>query len=150
MKRPVRRLISWLLYGGSYTLRDYESRILNFVRASLRPEDQSALDLQLDDLDHLKRAHQGRMVTFFYLSPKTVPKLSNDTPDNDLAWVSVTSSGISLRVRVTSHRGLFSSLEFSRSPTELKDKTLNLAFTRRRSKDPDLAEMIDREEHGPS
>jgi hypothetical protein len=77
MKRPVRRLVSWLLYGGSYTLRDYESRILNFVRASLRPEDQSALDLQLDDLDQLKRAHQGRMVTFFYLSPKTVPKLSN-------------------------------------------------------------------------
>lgn len=148
MMRELRRVWSWLLYGGSRKLRDYDRGVLDYVSEQLTPRDRQALAAQLRNLDHLKRLHVDRMVTFYYVSPKTLPKLSNTAPDNDLAWLVLKADRKQVCVRVRSHRGLFFSLEFVQSPKDLKGKPVEISPSRRRPKDRDLGPEIDALEHG--
>ena len=143
-----RRLVSWLVYGGSRTLRDYERRVLDFVGESLSPEDQHAFAEQLAGLDHLKRLHGDRMVTFYYEEPGALPLLSNEGLEQKLATVLLEASQKRVRATVVSHRGRLSSLEFSKPPTDLEGQSLRLALVASRpEKDGDLAREIDTMEH---
>lgn len=145
----ARRLVSWLVYGGSRTVRDYERRVLDFVGDLLSPEDRHALEAQLDGLDHLKRLHGDRMVTFHYEEPAALPPLSNEGLEQKLATILLDTGQEKVRATVVSHRGLLSSLEFSKSPTGLEGQPLRLAIvTRKPGKDGDLAREIDAMEHG--
>lgn len=145
----ARRLVSWLLYGGSRTVRDYERRVLDFVGDLLSPDDRRALGAQLDGLDHLKRLHGDRMVTFYYEKPAALPRLLNEGLEQKLATVLLETGREKVRAKVVSHRGLLSSLEFSKSPTDLEGQSLRLALVASKSgKNSDLAREIDAMEHG--
>lgn len=144
----ARRLVSWLVYGGSRTIRDYEQSALDFVAESLAPEDRRALAAQLSGLDHLKRLHGDRMVTFYFEKPAELPRLSNDGLEQKLAAVHLETDPKKIRATVVSHRGLLSSLEFSQSPTDLEGQPLRLSSAAGRSgKAGDLAREIDADEH---
>src|SRR5690349_18715120 len=99
-------------------MRDYERRVLDFAGELLSPEDRRALGKQLAGLDHLKRLHGGRMVTFYYGKPAALPPLSDVGLEQKLATVLLETGQERIRARVVSHRGLLSSLEFSKSPTD--------------------------------
>lgn len=145
----ARRLVSWLVYGGSRTIREYERRVLDFAAESLSPEDRSALAAQLDGLDHLKRLHGDRMVTFYFEKPAALPRLSNAGLEQKLATVLLAAGRQRVRATVVSHRGLLSSLEFSKSPTGLEGQPLRLELVARKpGKDGELAREIDAMEHG--
>lgn len=129
-------------------MRDYERSALGFVGQSLSAEDRHALAAQLTGLDHLKRLHGDRMVTFYYEKPSELPRLSNEGLEQKLATVLLEAGQEKVRATVVSHRGLLSSLEFSKSPTDLEGKPLRLSFVAGRSgKAGDLAREIDAEEH---
>ena len=144
----ARRLVSWLVYGGSRTLRDYEQRVLDFVAESLSAEDRHALAEQLAGLDHLKRLHGDRMVTFYFERPEALPLLSNEGLEQKLATVLLEAGRKRVRATMVSHRGRLSSLEFSKSPTDLEGQPLRLSFDPGKpGKDGDLAREIDAIEH---
>lgn len=141
----TRRLVSWLVYGGSRVLRDYEQAALDFLGRSLSPQDRQALESQLAGLDHLKRLHGDRMVTFYFEKPATLPRLSNEGLEQKLATLLLAAGQKKTRATAVSHRGLLSSLEFSKSPTDLEGQPLRLALAA--GKPGDLAREIDAGEH---
>lgn len=144
----ARRLVSWLVYGGSRTLRDYERRVLDFVAESLSPEDRHALSEQLAGLDHLKRLHGDRMVTFYFEKPGELPLLSNQGLEQKLATVLLEAGRRKVRATVVSHRGRLSSLEFNKPPTDLEGQPLRLSLVPGKpGEDGDLAREIDSMEH---
>ena len=143
----ARQLVSWLVYGGSRTLRDYERRALDFAGESLSPEDRRALAAQLAGLDHLKRLHGDRMVTFYYREPAALPRLSNEGLEQKLATILLETGQRRVRATVVSHRGLLSSLELSKSPTDLEGQPLRLALVASKQKNGGLAREIDAMEH---
>jgi hypothetical protein len=144
----ARRLVSWLVYGGSRTLRDYERRVLDFVAESLPMEDRRALAEQLAGLDHLKRLHGDRMVTFYYEKQDALPLLSNQGLEQKLATVRLDSGQKKVRATMVSHRGRLSSLEFSQSPADLEGQPLRLTLAKGQpGRDGGLAGEIDRMEH---
>ena len=147
--RTVRRLLSWLLYGGTTTLRDYETRILDHVSASLSTDnDRAALASQLRNLNHLKRLHQDRMVTFYFDDSESLRRLSNMSPAHQIGVAVLEKDRESTTAKVVSHRGLLSSMEFTRSPTQFQHASFQLADSRRPGKAIDLPSQIDAEEHG--
>jgi hypothetical protein len=133
------------MYGGSRTLRDYELSALDFVGELLSSEDRRALGAQLSGLDHLKRLHGDRMVTFYFEKPAALPRLSNEGLEQKLATILLESGQKRARATVVSHHGLLSSLEFSKSPTDLEDQPLRLSLVA--GKPGDLAREIDATEH---
>ena len=144
----ARRLVSWLVYGGSRTLRDYERCVLDFVGESLPPEDRHALAKQLAGLDHLKRLHGDRMVTFYYEKPDTLPLLLNQGLEQRLATVLLEAGRKRVRATMVSHRGRLSSLEFNKSPTDLEGQPLRRSLVAGKpGKDGELAREIDSMEH---
>jgi hypothetical protein len=143
-----RRLGSWLLYGGSRTLRDYELQLLDFIGRALSDADRRALGEQLASLDHLKRLHDDRMVTLYFRKPGALPRFSNQGLEQNLATAVMATGEERVRVTAVAHRGLLSSLEFRSSPARLEGRQLRLELvTGRRGKDGALAAELDGNEH---
>ncbi|MFL6192841.1 MAG: hypothetical protein ACJ75H_01620 [Thermoanaerobaculia bacterium] len=126
-------------------MRDYERAALDFLGRSLSPRDRQALEAQLAGLDHLKRLHGDRMVTFYFEDPAALPRLSNEGLEQKLATILLEAGKVRTRATAVSHRGLLSSLEFSKPPTDLEGQPLRLALVA--GKAGDLAREIDAGEH---
>lgn len=149
MKRIVRRLLGWLVYGGSRTLREYERLALEKVRDSLSPDDQRAFQAQVTNLEHLKRLHGDRMVTFYFDHRAEPPRLSNRGLEQTLGGVLLRAERKKVRATVVAHRGLLSSLEFSRSPVDLGPSVHAVSIDGEPRDPANLARAIDTGEHPP-
>lgn len=77
MRRWLTRTWNSLIYGGSTRLRSYEAAILETLIASLGRSDAEAVRAQLAGLDHVKRLHRDRMVTFYFNQRKRPPRIEN-------------------------------------------------------------------------
>lgn len=145
--RKFQRLGTFLLYGGSTRIRGYEESILKRVQEELSAvEDRQALASQLESLDHLKRLHQDRMVTFYFYNRDGLKRLGNVASDHRLMTFRVSIDSIKMTVVVMTHLGLLSSLEFSKGPAVLRSADLRIE----RTWDPSssLVAEIDTAEHG--
>lgn len=146
---PLRRIWTWLIYGGSRVVRDYERVILDFVSSTLSSDDREALATQLANLDHLKRLHADRMVTFYFPDSLRVKKLSDINPERVMARLALKTQRTVVKAKVVSHEGLLSSIEFAKSPTHLQGAEVQLeALPKPRGKEWDLPSELDAEEHG--
>jgi hypothetical protein len=88
------------------------------------------------------------MVTFYYEEPAALPRLSNEGLEQKLATILLETSQERTRATVVLHRGLLSSLEFSKSPTDLGGQSLRLALVASKPEtNGDLAREIDAMEH---
>ena len=147
--RLFQRAVSFLVHGGAFSLRDYESRILEAAAASLSVEDRAALQAQLQDLEHLKRLHADRMVTFYFFDRARLPLLSERGGSFCLAAFELRAgSGSKLRASVFSHEGILSSLEFKQPPLALaKAEGFEVKLVARKAA-RSLSQSLDDEEHG--
>lgn len=147
MSRAVRRLISWMIYGGSRSLRDYEVSILRAVERSRPDRDREALRAQLASLDHLKRLHHDQLVTFYFVSAGSLPRIATAREEETLASFDLRTATRRLRVKVVAFRGLLSSLEFTKPPKPLDGETLQIVTRRSTGAGRDLPAEIDAAEH---
>ena len=147
MKRWLTRIWNSLLYGGSTRLRSYEGAVLEALIASLGPTDAAALRAQLAGLDHVKRLHRDRMVTFYFYQPKRLPRIENRGEALHLGAFRISGGSIALTAVVFAHRGLLSSLEFTKAPAGLEHVEVVVETIRAKERSPSLATRIDRTEH---
>jgi hypothetical protein len=148
LKRKLFRLGTFLLYGGTQRLRGYEKEIIDHLRFSLSAPDQNALIEQLSNLDHLKRLHKDRMVTFYFFNETKLPKFGDLRDENRIAVFKLTIPKFTVLVNIISHRGLLSSFEFTKSPKPLKNELFDILFVKNAKAYESLAESIDQSEHG--
>lgn len=143
----IRRAAGYLVHGGSWTVRPYETQTLDSLKSTLSRGDVEALDAQFARLDHVKRLHDDRMVTFHFQAAAGLPRLSRDGEAQCLARFRIEGGERKLGVEVFAHRGLLSSLEFDKSPTDLRQaSSLRIQPVKPRSK-PGISAEIDRTEH---
>ena len=64
--RAWNRILTFLLYGGASKLRDYEKEILEKMSERFQGGNRESFRSQLRNLDHVKRLHDDRMVTFYF------------------------------------------------------------------------------------
>lgn len=148
LERWLKRAASFVVHGGAWRLRGYETTVLQAAMKSLSAADAEVLEQQLKSLEHLKRLHGDRMVTFYFFDAERLPRISLLAPEHCIAQFRIKSPQIDgLRASVITHQGLLSSLEFSKTPQPLAAAAafeLLPAPTRPRK---DLASEVDREEH---
>jgi hypothetical protein len=148
LRRWLQRAASLAVHGGAWQLRAYESRILQAAADSLPAADAAVLRTQLQALEHLKRLHADRMVTFYFFDAAQLPRISLAGPELCIAQFRVKAAGIEgLRASVVTHLGLLSSLEFSSSPAGLSAVAGFELLPVRGRKRSTVADDIDREEH---
>lgn len=145
----LRRAAGFLIHGGSWTLRPYETRVIDETKALLSPADARALAAQLDSLDHVKRTHSDRMLTFYFQHGPTLPKLADGSTELCLARFRLGTGAAALTAQVFAHRGLLSSIEFAKDPKPLAGgAALAVARLPPSKKASSMADQIDAEEHG--
>lgn len=148
MKRWLTRFWNALIYGGSTRLRSYEEAILEALIAALGPSDGAAIRAQLAALDHVKRLHGDRMVTFYFYQPKRLPRIENRGEALHLGAFRVSGGSIALTAVVFAHRGLLSSLELTKPPAGLEHSEVGVETVGTNERAPSLATKLDRMEHG--
>lgn len=148
LRRMITRLGTFLLYGGTQRLAGYERAILDHLEGSIAESDRETLRSQLGNLDHIKRLHDGRMVTFYFFDSGHLPRLKDIGDEVCIAAYRLSTKDIKPTVRVVTHKGLLSSLEFSKSPRGLDDKALVLSPAQASKRSRSIAEVVDRMEHG--
>lgn len=128
--RKLHRLGTFLLYGGSARIRRYEESVLARVQEELSAvEGRRALASQLESIDHLKRLHQNRMVTFYFYNKDHLKRLGNVAPNHRLMTFRLSIDSIKMTVVVMTHLGLLSSLEFSKDPGVLRSAEFRIEGT---------------------
>jgi hypothetical protein len=144
----LRRAAGFLIHGGSWTLRPYETRVIDETKSLLSATDARALEAQLDSLDHVKRTHADRMLTFYFQQAPALPKLADRSTEHCLARFRLSAGAAALTAQVFSHRGLLSSIEFAKDPKPLAGAAvLAVARLPPGKKATSLADQIDAEEH---
>lgn len=128
----LKRLLDWALYGGTKRLKPYETACLSLLLERLPSGARAILEEQLQRFDLIQRAVGGRLMVFYFLhssgGDRPLPRLSVTGDENRVARLVVApeGGGGTVRVDVVLHRGLLSSLQFSRDPKVLGVSTLAL------------------------
>jgi len=148
LKRALTRIWTFLVYGGSTHLRTYEKLLLDSILIALDSSDAAAIRAQLASLDHIKRQHNDRMVTFHFFEADRLPRISNRDGEHRLATYQLSGEAIKATVVLFSHRGLLSSLEFSKTPRALEGKHVAMESAKAKGRAFSLPQTIDRSEHG--
>lgn len=147
LKRRLIRIGTFLLYGGTTRIRRYEQAILTRLLEMLSEGDRRALTAQLDSLDHLKRLHDDRMVTFYFFERSKLPLLGNTASALKLAAFRLIVGEPAIIAAVYAHKGLLSSIEFSRSPKALT-APLQVTLASQPEAAHSIAQDVDAKEHG--
>jgi hypothetical protein len=145
----LRRLGRRLLYGGSRHLRSYEQVVLEQAGAALGELDQGALKAQLATHEFVQRDLKGRMVRFCF-DPQSPPRqlFSDSAEEHSLVQVQLETTASRIRATLMTHRGLLSSLEFSKDPAVLSGDAVRVTEVVLGGKASQLAPVADRAEHG--
>ncbi len=146
-RRALNRLGTFVLYGGTTRLRSYERTIIERTIEALEPSDRGAFRAQLENLDHLKRLHGDRMVTFYFYDASHLPRTQRQSDELYIAKYQIVANSVRLTVSVVTHAGLLSSIEFSKSPTALESIPFHLKSLHVTQVGESVAEEIDRLEH---
>ena len=147
-RRGLTRFLTFILYGGSSTLRDYEKVILAKMEEHLPDGDKQILRMQLQSVDHVKRLHEDRMVTFYFYRAPTLPRFGNQERRYRHSLFSLKAETVKLKVTIVTNCGLLFSLEFSQSPSALKSSRFDIVkLTDVKEPQGSLPEEIDRAEH---
>jgi hypothetical protein len=108
----LRRLLSWLLHGGSSSLRDYEVQIITDVFSGSAA--YSLVQGQLGQLSRVQRFNSDRQVNLFFSGD--VQPLPNKQIELTVGRLRYRCHGGSVTAVIVADRGVLSSIEFSRAP----------------------------------
>lgn len=148
MRRWLTRFWNSLIFGGSTRLRSYEAALLEALIASLGPSDAAAVRAQLAGLDHVKRLHRDRMVTLYFYQPQRLARIEDRGEALHVGAFRISGGSVGLTAVVFAHRGLLSSLEFTKAPAGLEHAEVVVETVRTKGRGSSLATKIDRLEHG--
>lgn len=126
-RMAMRQLLRKLVFGGTRRFRDYELTCIVELRKKLPPDCASRLEAQLaDERWLLQRSAKDRMVIFdFSRDQAGLTLMPNTEPELRVATVTLGSGSAANAIKcdIVFHRGRISSLEFSDSPSHLRDAT---------------------------
>lgn len=153
-RRAVRRLGSFLLYGGTRHWRDYELAVLDCLRSNLDQESAAVLSQQMAAFHYLKRAHSDRMVHLWFYDAVRLPRFEGFPVFNKiedqcelLRFEIKARNGKRVRGVVTCFRGVLRTIEFKTSPTALENADVTVSSIASRVFALTLAEEVDASEH---
>jgi len=112
----LRSILNRLVFGGTSRLQPHEIAVLNALAPVLSTSDRSVLTQQVSAVSTVQRFLRGRQLNIFF-GGANPPMLSNLSGDFCLGRLKAQSVVPALSVRVVTHHGRLSSLEFSRSPS---------------------------------
>ena len=142
-----KRVFNFLVYGGGTRLRPYEQRLMTLAQEALPDAEQHVLAEQLARVQRFKRYNDGRMVTFQF-DGVDAPLFADVSPDLPLVSFAFDGSKKKAVAGLVAHRGRIHSLEFKQKPTDIAPERWEHIVARYRGPSLDVAEAIDREEHG--
>lgn len=77
MINPVLRILNYVVYGGSWNLREYyEASVMATIQGQLADADAAAVAEHLKKLNHIKRLNYDKMVSFYFQSKNELARLS--------------------------------------------------------------------------
>lgn len=144
----LRKIGRQLLYGGSRNLRSYENAIIQATLEVLNELDRQAFAAQVNARERLQRWNSDRMVLFGFADRAGLPSISSSAENYCLAKAKLSGASGGTTAAVMTHRGVLSSIEFSRSPTHLGTSGLMVESISLHPEHRGFASAIDREEHG--
>jgi hypothetical protein len=137
-----------VLWGqGSWSLRDYERRLIDVAAAELSAGNKAILVRQLAESYYVERLHQERMTNIHFrwrdeVAPMDLPAAYR------LAKIRLTSGKRAVTVSVEAHRGRIFGLHYNKPPRPLVAGDFDLgAITFGGVPDDRIAQAIDAQEH---
>ena len=88
------------------------------------------------------------MIIFGFEDREALPKISDVSENHCLAKVSINGSEFKVSASIMFHKGVLSSLEFSKPPKVLETGPVNVSDIKRHTNHPGYSSMIDAEESG--
>ena len=137
-----------ILYGFRRELRPYEASIIEAVASRITDADQATINAQLVARERVQRWNSDRMVLLSVPRGASLPLLSARNTDHCMAKVRVESPQGKLVAKLMSHRGLLSSLEFSKPPKSLLGSNFVVTSVELSPAEPGHDAGVDAEEHG--
>ena len=144
----LRRFGRSLIYGFRRELRAYEAGPFEGALNASKQSDRDALRKQFDSRERIQR--WGNRVLYFSLSrDEALPKIA--VLDENYCYASAVLSSPQGKVtaRLMTHRGLLSTLEFSRSPLPALSQGFTIESIALHPGGRGYADEINEEEHGP-
>ena len=111
----LRSIFNRLVFGGTARLRPHQVAVLNALAPRLSPSDRFVLAQQVSAVSTVQRFQRGRQVNV-YFGAATPPLLSNLGGSFCVGRLRAGTAVPALSVRVVTHHGRLSSLEFSKPP----------------------------------
>lgn len=137
-----------VLWGqGSWSLRDYEKRLIEAAAAELSPGNRAVLARQLMESFYVERLHQDRMTNIHFrwrdhVAPMELPVQYR------LAKIRLTAGKRAVTVSVEAHRGRIFGLHYDKPPKPLVEGPFQFsAVTFGGPVDDRTARAIDAQEH---
>lgn len=137
-----------LVYGRRRDLRPYESAVFENVLAASESGDRNALTQQFEARERVQR--WSHRVLFFGFPPKhSLPSISAAELNHCYALVRLSAPGGAITAKFMTHRGLVSTIEFSRDPLPMLAESFTVQRVVLRPGGTGYAEEMDVGEHGP-
>ena len=137
-----------LLYGFRRELRPYETAIFQSVLGASSEEDKEALLLQFDARERVQRWTE-RILYFGLPRVHALPRVVATAPDYCYAKVKLSSPLGKVTAKLMTHRGVLSTIEFSRDPTQVLLGEFRVESVALHPGGTGYAEEINEAEHGP-
>jgi len=145
----IKRILMWLIYGGSLALAPLEKRILDATEKHIGVADGGRFRTQVDNIHLLQRDHNNKIVRIYINQSIAGQCLSDQAESVCLAEVVFKHCDRLCTCYVMLHRGFLSSLEFRYSPANYRSGSTTIERVSIFPQSyPNIPKSIDRSEHG--
>jgi len=135
------------LYGWNKQLRTCEASFVDEVLLRVDEWDRKALLAQLEQRERLQRWNSDRMVLFGFGEKAALPRIGDQSENHCIAKARLKGTITSVSVALMSHKGLLSSIEFSKSPRALEGAGVTVEALKLAPAHAGYAVNVDAEEH---
>lgn len=145
----IRKILSWFVYGGSFSLRPLEKGLFEAVCKAMPPVLAETMRQQSNTIYRIQRSNGNRMTTFSFDQNEPIRLFEDLREGLRLAEINYHIAGEEFKARLYIHRGRLSSLETRKelSRHQLLQTPEQAKVTLKSVQEPGLAEEIDKEEH---
>jgi hypothetical protein len=136
-----------LLYGFRRRLRPYEAETFSRILAATSGQDREALVAQFNARERVQR-WSARVLHFGLPPAHDLPRVAAIAPDHCYAQVKLSSPAGKVTAKLMTHRGLLSTMEFSKDPARVLGGDFQVERVELHPGGIGYTEGIDKAEHG--